>query len=160
LCRGSGLPYIGWRRERRSWQGGGTVELDGGRHKWWGSQWGDGCGRGRGRGGTSAHYALNAALSGGGGRAAEAGEAAVWQVMVEKGEERRRPGRRRCGRSWWRRGQREVGGADGWAPAVGDWQREGGSAGPAGLIGPNWAAIESVGCGEEKEKEKERADLG
>jgi hypothetical protein len=48
------------------------------------SQWGDGCGRGRGRGGASVHYALNVALSGGGGRATEAGEAAVRQVMVEK----------------------------------------------------------------------------
>jgi hypothetical protein len=91
--RGSGSPFIGL-GERRSRQGGGTVELDGGRHEWWGSQWGDGCGRGRGRGGASAHYALNAALSGGRG-------------------ERRRPGRQRCGRPWWRRGQREVGeGAD------------------------------------------------
>jgi hypothetical protein len=48
------------------------------------SRWGDGCGRGRGRGGASVHYALNVALSGGGERAAEAGEAVVRQAMVEK----------------------------------------------------------------------------
>jgi hypothetical protein len=81
--RGSGSPFIGLRG--RSRQGGGTVKLGGGRHEWWGSRWGDDCGRGRGRGGASAHYALNVALSGGGGRAAEAGEAVVRQAMLEKG---------------------------------------------------------------------------
>jgi hypothetical protein len=55
----------------------------------------------------------------------------------------------------------EVGGrADEWAPVVGDWQREGGSAGPAGLTGPNWAAIEIWAAVRVKEKEKERVELG
>jgi hypothetical protein len=55
---------------------------------------------------------------------------------VEEGGEQRRLGRQRCGRPWWRRWQREVGeGANEWAPAMGDWEREGGSVGLVGQIG-------------------------
>jgi hypothetical protein len=56
--------------------------------------------------------------------------------------------------------RREVGGETNVrASAVGDWEREGGVAGPAGQVGPNRAVVVSWAAEREKEKRKGRAGL-
>jgi hypothetical protein len=62
------------------------------------------------------------------GREGGAGGERCWVELVQ------------CGKVEDSRWLEVEGRADEWAPIIGYWQGEGGSAGPAGLIGPNWAA--------------------